>query len=221
MEQVLLANEDLRLAILVWLETPADVQSAATVSSAFYETSSSDILWEPLCEKRWLTKACRFHLTPARRAELLTAGLSWKEQYRLHEIDGRRQRFRDAEELSTHTFDFRFRMEIDDVQSTTFRFESDGRVSGHPNGLTYHWTLTDNADGEQLVRLGNFPAARVKRLKTWQWLMCAAACHRTQHGPTTYLPPPRRIDTTPTWRAARSPPRTVTALLSRRRSGRA
>ena len=65
-------------------------------------------------------------------------------------------------------------MEIDDVQSTTFRFESDGRVSGHPNGLTYHWTLTDNADGEQLVRLGNFPAARVKRLKTWQWLMCAA-----------------------------------------------
>ena len=39
-------------------------------------------------------------------------------------------------------------------------------MSGHPNALTYPWTLLEGGQG---VQLGQFPAARVTRLQDWHW----------------------------------------------------
>ena len=83
-----LDNDDLRLHICLRLGSAEHCCAAAAVSSRFRETCGCDAVWEPLCGRRWSTKARRFHLAPERRAKLLSTGLSWREQYRLHEADG-------------------------------------------------------------------------------------------------------------------------------------
>ena len=131
-----LDDADLLLSILAHADI-RDLGTAAQVARRCCEAAGADALWEALCAQRWATKAKRYHLTPARRAELGATGLGWREQYKRHEADGRRTRLKDEAELTSLTFDFRFRMSMQSVASVNFRFEADGHVSGHPNGLTY------------------------------------------------------------------------------------
>ena len=168
-----LGNDDLLISVLAHADIVA-LGTAAKVSRRFREASAAEVLWEPLCAQRWATKAKRYHLTPARRAELVAMGLGWKDQYKRHEEDGRRRWLKNEAELSSLTFDFRFRMSMQSVDSVRFRFEADGHVSGHPNGLTYDWTLTHPSlqhGPHQTVTLGQFPPARVERLPSWHWVV--------------------------------------------------
>ena len=181
---------DLLICICRCVDSVATVAAAAQTCSAFSEACSSDAVWEPLCARRWATKARRYHLMPARRSELLAAGLSWREQFRRHEMDARRVEI-SAQELASLTFDFRFRFHGPTIgpASTTFRFGADGRVSGHPNGLTYEWRLLTTDRGQQRVQLGRFPPACVSRLSSWHWvvanpnvMLCSAAEDGHPHG---------------------------------------
>lgn len=145
------------------------VHCAGLVSSAWHEVAESSTVWMEMCRRRWATKVSKYHLTPHRKRHLSLGSsvLSWKEQYRLHEEDGKRSCI-SAEELTSLTFDFNFRMMAHTRASQNFRFCSDGHVSGHPNGLTYEWRLL--AAGNE-VALGEFPVAQVQRRTDWGWVV--------------------------------------------------
>jgi len=93
---------------------------------------------------------------------------------RWHEEDGSRHKI-GVDELTDLTFDFTFRMSPSVRASVNFRFNSDFRVSGHPNEMTYIWKLL--SDGRQ-VALGDFPVAEVYRRSDWGWVVanCNIVC---------------------------------------------
>jgi len=92
--------------------------------------------------------------------------MSWRNRYIFAEKDGRRTYFLNKKEVSTLVFDCRYRSQPQMPSSTNFRFEADGRISGHPSGLQYDWDLLDSG---RTITLGLFPPARVRRLKSWAW----------------------------------------------------
>ncbi|CAK9000176.1 unnamed protein product [Durusdinium trenchii] len=130
------------------------------------KTAQEDALWLELCRACWSTKVSSFHLTKRRQEELSSQGISWKEHYRQHLQDGGRSCIT-LEELTENVWDFTFRLHPQLRASSSFRFDPDSRcVTGHPNGLTYHWQLS--ADGHR-VELGAFPQAKVIRRDDWGW----------------------------------------------------
>ena len=214
--------EDELLNYTLGFSSISTVGAASATSRAFASAGYSESVWEKLCERRWRTKERRFHLTEARRAELLedpgATGATWRDRYRYFENDGFRTFFRSPVELAALTFDCRFRAHPDAPASLNFKFnlerdgeaelhprevtEGDaslvgvaagvgaealarsleepttpmailgggksGRVSGHPNGLTYRWELIDRG---KTVTLGLFPPARASRLPNWGWAL--------------------------------------------------
>ena len=142
-----------------------DLCTNAAVSICWNVLACHDMLWLELCRRLWSTKVCCFHLTAARLMKLQSNGHSWKEQYKQHLEDGARNCIT-MQELTTLVWDFTFRLHPQARASASFRFDMSGHVSGHPNGLTYSWRLSD--DGRR-VELGQFPQARVIRRADWGW----------------------------------------------------
>mmetsp|Transcript_17045 Transcript_17045/g.34666 ORF Transcript_17045/g.34666 Transcript_17045/m.34666 type:complete len:448 (-) Transcript_17045:153-1496(-) len=166
-------HADLIVSSLAFLQIK-DIASI-NVNSMLHAISNSNPLWEQLCASLWATKHSQFHLTPARRESLLAADAegaaetSWKQRCEHSLKDGKRTALTGPKELSSLVFDFRFRAKPEFSVSRNFCFDSEsGRVVGHPNGLTYQWTV--NRSG-RVVTLGLFPPAHVRRLKNWGWAL--------------------------------------------------
>mmetsp|Transcript_17041 Transcript_17041/g.34654 ORF Transcript_17041/g.34654 Transcript_17041/m.34654 type:complete len:462 (-) Transcript_17041:153-1538(-) len=166
-------HADLIVSSLAFLQIK-DIASI-NVNSMLHAISNSNPLWEQLCASLWATKHSQFHLTPARRESLLAADAegaaetSWKQRCEHSLKDGKRTALTGPKELSSLVFDFRFRAKPEFSVSRNFCFDSgSGRVVGHPNGLTYQWTV--NRSG-RVVTLGLFPPAHVRRLKNWGWAL--------------------------------------------------
>ena len=138
---------------------------SAAVTPSWNASACHDILWLELCRRFWSTKARNFHLTSARLSKLQSRACSWKEQYRHHLEDGSRKHITYLE-LTSLIWDFTFRLHPQVRASSAFRFDASGHVSGHPNGLTYAWQLSDNG---RRVELGQFPQAKVIRRADWGW----------------------------------------------------
>jgi hypothetical protein len=85
-----------------------------------------------MCTRQWADKS-RLATAPWRDPSLTSP---WRTRYVEAEHDSRRCSFRAPAELHALTFDFRFRSHPDEPQGRNFRFNPDGRVSGHPNGCT-------------------------------------------------------------------------------------
>ena len=152
-------------AIVACLEV-ADVEHARASSFSMKHVCSSDGIWRTFATNHWKTKSMA--ATRRFRDGLSDECTSWRERYIQAELDGRRSRITQLE-LTSLTFDFRFRFHPTEPQSEDFRFGSSGHVSGHPNGLTYKWRLLE---GGSYVQLGDFPRARVRRLASWGWALC-------------------------------------------------
>lgn len=151
-------------AALAFLEA-AELDLARGLCSWLCQAGSTDALWQPLCARRWAGKS-RAATAPWRDPAL---ALPWRARFVGAELGRRRCHFEAPAELHALAFDFRFRSHPEEPQGRAFRLNADGRVSGHPNGLTYDWELLDGGRG---VRLGQYPAARVRRLASWGWALC-------------------------------------------------
>eukprot|EP00434_Breviolum_minutum_P042911 symbB.v1.2.038216.t1/scaffold5876.1/size22837/1 len=142
-----------------------DLCHAGAAKRSWRPLAVEDSLWLELCRSFWSTKVKRYHLTRQRQEMLQSSGVSWKELYRQHLLDGTRAWITENE-LSETVWDFTFRLHPEVRASTSFRFDHSGCVAGHPNGLTYKWSLSD--DGLK-VELGQFPQAKVLRRNDWGW----------------------------------------------------
>eukprot|EP00613_Pedinella_sp_CCMP2098_P061234 CAMPEP_0171984216 /NCGR_PEP_ID=MMETSP0993-20121228/273711_1 /TAXON_ID=483369 /ORGANISM="non described non described, Strain CCMP2098" /LENGTH=313 /DNA_ID=CAMNT_0012637025 /DNA_START=228 /DNA_END=1167 /DNA_ORIENTATION=- len=211
-------HADLIVSSLAFLQIK-DIASI-NVNSMLHAISNSNPLWEQLCASLWATKvipsfpcpspppslqplykALKFHLTPARRESLLAADAegaaetSWKQRCEHSLKDGKRTALTGPKELSSLVFDFRFRAKPEFSVSRNFCFDSgSGRVVGHPNGLTYQWTV--NRSG-RVVTLGLFPPAHVRRLKNWGWAQWTV--NRSGRVVTLGLFPPAHVRRLKNW----------------------
>jgi hypothetical protein len=85
----------------------SDMAALRLVSRTFREAATTDMVWRPLCQRRWKTKwGFVFRLQRAEEAVLRT-GRSWWKQARLEESDSLRGALR-PDELSGMVWDFRF-----------------------------------------------------------------------------------------------------------------
>eukprot|EP00930_Biecheleria_cincta_P059045 TRINITY_DN44814_c0_g1_i1.p1 TRINITY_DN44814_c0_g1~~TRINITY_DN44814_c0_g1_i1.p1 ORF type:complete len:260 (+),score=36.44 TRINITY_DN44814_c0_g1_i1:75-854(+) len=162
-----LQQDDLFICVLSFL----DVGSIAQTSQACSQCStgaSADVLWLDLCRRHWASKTAQYHLTDDRQAHLSSRSCNWKDHYKEHEEDGKRARIT-AEELSSLTFDFTFRIAPNIRRSCEFQFREDGHVYGHPQGFAYAWKIL--SDGGRIA-LGPFPVADVHRRDDWGWVVC-------------------------------------------------
>eukprot|EP00928_Gymnodinium_smaydae_P038470 TRINITY_DN26534_c0_g1_i1.p1 TRINITY_DN26534_c0_g1~~TRINITY_DN26534_c0_g1_i1.p1 ORF type:complete len:233 (-),score=25.87 TRINITY_DN26534_c0_g1_i1:210-908(-) len=169
-------RDEFIIVALSFLESTSACAAATAASRTWQAAADSSLVWEVLCEACWGKKVSAFHLTSGRRRKLAESHKTWKEHYRDHLLDGRRASIT-RDELCACTFDFTFRLDpFHRVASRSFRFGLDGRVSGHPNGLTYDWELSE--DGRH-VALGQFPVGTVHRRPDWGWAIANVniVCH--------------------------------------------
>ena len=84
-----------------------DINRAMCVSRRYFDIASSDVVWEKVCRAYWASKHQQHW--PRLNMAARPRDRSWRQRYADAERDGRRNFFHSVEELSSLTFDFRFR----------------------------------------------------------------------------------------------------------------
>mmetsp|Transcript_52843 Transcript_52843/g.153758 ORF Transcript_52843/g.153758 Transcript_52843/m.153758 type:complete len:283 (-) Transcript_52843:8-856(-) len=178
--------KEVQLSVLQFFALP-DLMAAGVVNSSFGRSFLSDVVWRPLCQKRWRGK-WGFDS----RWERWTAGtdreLPWYTKFRVEEADARRS-WVTPEELQSLRFDFRMRLDVQKCISRSMRFGppawdpqdqhvpqtetggASGSVSGHPlEDPRLTWVLDPDGQGLQWGLWPEYwPKGRLRRLPSWGW----------------------------------------------------